>query len=156
MAKVPDYRDMKGCTYTGEYFHPCKMDEEGWDKKEKEILECVELGMPPHRAFKVGGLTTWLYYDWSRRMVVELEKGVKDSPFVLFMLSILKKSEVFHKRLLQKGNEIALEGEGNAKMIQYLLDNRYKYSKKKEVEISTADDTTFNINIIDSKPKEDD
>ena len=93
MAKVPDYRDMNGCTYTGDYFHPAKMDEEDWDRKEKEIFECVELGMPPHRAFKAAGLTKWLYYNWINRMPGELEKGVKDSPFVKFMLKMC----IYHK-----------------------------------------------------------
>lgn len=155
MGVGDDYMDGRGCTYGGEYFHPKYMDDKDWPKYEKEIFECVELGMKPKHAFRSAGLQGQLYYDWVRRFPKQIELGVTDSPFIKFMLKLAKKSEVHHKALLKKGNEIALEGEGNAKMIQYYLDTIYKYSKKKEVEVGTAEDTSFNINIVESKPRED-
>ena len=155
MGVGDDYMDTHGCTYPGDYFHPKYMDDPNWDKYEAEIFECVELGMTPRHAFRAAGLQYQMYHDWVRRFPGEIEQGVRDSPFVKFMVKLSKKSEVLHKALLKKGNEIALDGDGNAKMIQYYLDTRYKYSKKKEVEVGTADDTTFNINIVESKPRED-
>lgn len=151
---VTGYRDMNGCTFPGEYFQPKYFEDPNWDKYEKEIMECSELGMRPRPAFRSAGLPATLYEDWQRRFPKELEKGVIDSPFIKFMIRLASKNEYHHKKLLKKANEIALDGDGNAKMVQYLLDTTHKYSKKQEVEVATAEDTTFQINIIDSTPKE--
>lgn len=154
MGVGDDYMDEHGCTYQGEYFHPKYLDDPNWEKYEKEIMECLSLGMRPRPAFRAAGLHEWLYHDWNKRFAKEIEKGVRDSPFVKFMLRMAMKSEIHHKTLLKKANEIALDGDGNAKMIQYLLDTTKKYARKQEVEVATAEDTTFQINIIDSQPKE--
>lgn len=153
MGKIGGYKEANGCTFTGDYFHPKYMDDPNWDKYEKEILYCLGLGMRPRAAFRSAGLPDTLYNQWNRRFPQEIEKGVTDSPFIKFMLRMAVKSEFHHKSLLKKANEIALDGEGNSKMIQYLLDTTHQYSKKQEVEVSTSEDTSFQINIIDSEPK---
>lgn len=153
MGKIGGYRDKRGCTFPGDYFHPKYMDDPKWDKYQKEIFECLELGMRPRPAFRAAGIPDVTYDSWRKHFIKDLEAGVRDSPLVKFMLRMAIKSEFHHKSLLKKANEIALDGEGNAKMIQYLLDTTHKYSKKQEVEVSTQEDTSFTINIIDSEPK---
>ena len=154
MGKISGYKDANGCTYSGDYFQPRYLDAPDWDKREKEIMECVGLGMRPRAAFRAAGIPDVTYTSWRKHFIEDLEKGVRDSPFIKFMLRMAVKSEIHHKSLLSKANEIALEGDGNAKMIQYLLDTKKKYARKQEVEVATSEDTSFQINIIDSKPKE--
>lgn len=131
-------------------FKPYMMDKPDWKDKEKKILEAVEKGLPTRNAFVYAGLTKWLYDQWRKALYDDLENGVLNTPFVKFMLKLFSKDEELHLQLIEKAREIALEDD-NPKMVQYLLDSRYKYSRKQEVEVSTAEDTTFNINIIESE-----
>ena len=57
----------------------------------------------------------------------------------------------FESRVLDVANK--LMDDGDSSMVQFLMKTRlgYKSTSKKEVEVGTKEDTTFNINIVDSK-----
>lgn len=156
MGVGDNFRDENGCTCGGSYFHPRYMDNPDWKEKEKKILEAAATGMHPRHAFQYGGIHEVTYYDWKNHFEEDLSNGIIDSPLVKFMFKLMVQNEKLHKELLDKGKEIALEGNGNPEMIKYLLGKVYKYdSTKQEVELKTEDDTTFNINIVPSEKEED-
>lgn len=91
---------------------------------------------------------------WYRDCVKELEDGKTDTPLIRLFVQAGVGDAEFESRVLDVANR--LMDEGDSSMVQFLMKTRlgYKSTSKKEVEMSTKEDTTFNINIVDSKKQE--
>lgn len=126
-----------------------------WKKKLEAIEADLRKGMPIKNAFIHQGVNPRTYDAWQRYLREDWENGFEDTPFLSFMKKVAMIYEEVHADLMGKAFELAHDGD--SQMVIFLLKSVYGHTptRKSEVEMSTKEDTTFNINIIDSKPRED-
>lgn len=124
-----------------------------YDKKLKAVCADIRKGMPIKNAFAHQGVLGNTYNRWVREARQDWENGFEDTPLLNFMIGAAKVYEEAHMDLL--GVAFDLAKEGDSKMVMFLLKSVYGHNpnKKKEVEVTTSDDTVFNINIIPSEQK---
>lgn len=149
------YMDSRGCTYGGDYHHPYQFDWEDWPEKEKLIFEAIDTGMKPQHAVEYAGFWGTKWYTWYNMAVEDMENGCFDSPLVKFILKVAHREQGCHKKLMETAMTMANEDK-NSKMVAFLLERRFGYKQNSSVEVSGAEDTNFNINIVSMEDKESD
>ena len=142
----------------GDFHHP-KYLEKDFDKNLEKCIKAVKDGLPPMNAcvlvFGIHPETYKKWYTWARD---DMDAGFDEteSNLIKLILALSQNDERLHRRLMRTAQKMAIDDE-SATMLKFLLETRYDYTpkKKSEVDIGTKEDTTFNINIVESKPKED-
>lgn len=121
-----------------------------------KLIAAVERGLPPKNAFISVGLSKYQYYDWCNYAKEDIEAGFTDTPLINLMIEVAQANEKVHERLIDKGLELA--DDGDASMIQFLLKTRFGYDTKKktEVELSGNKKAPVTFQIVDMKPLEND
>ena len=147
-------------TELGDFHHPILLNKPDFEEKMAKCIRAVEDGLPPKNAcILVWGIYPRTYDKWFRHAADDLEAGftAEESNLIKLMMALSQKDEGLHRRLIKTATKMAVDDE-SATMLKFLLETRYDYTPKKrsEVELATKEDTTFNINIVESKPKEDD
>ena len=94
--------------------------------------------------------------QWRAAFVKEIEEGKTDTPLIRLFTNGLKGDAMLYRKVM--GLVVSKAEEGNTDAMIYLAKHRlgYNSTKKQEVELSTKDDFSFNINIIDSKDNDGD
>ena len=139
------------------YHEPYKIKDHRTRKRlTREITEAINDGLPVVNAFRLAGIPKDTYYKWIRWYKEDAEKGFTGTALMCFLEDVAKAEDELHRKLVKKGFELA--NDGNYKMLTYLLDTRFKYAnrKKKEVEVSTKEDTGIEISITNMTPIEKD
>ena len=126
-----------------------------FQKKLDAVCADVKKGMPIKNAFVHQGVNPRTYDSWKQMLKEDWEDGFDDTPLMRFMNHVAVAYEDAHSDLLGKAFDLADEGDGQ--MVMFLLKTLYGHNpnSKKEVELSTTEDTTFNINIVEAKKKDD-
>lgn len=142
-------------TKDGDPHYPYILQKRYKETKEK-VIAAVTRGLPPNKAFVSVGLTEHRYRNWYNWAIEDIEAGFTDTPLVNFMVAVAQANEKVHERLIDKGLELA--DEGDASMIQFLLKTRFGYDTKKktEVELSGNKKAPVTFQIVDMKPLEND
>lgn len=127
---------------------------EDYKNKLKAITEDIKKGMPIKNAFIHQGVNENTFIKWQSFLREDWEDGFEDTPFMNFMRNVAIAYEDAHSDLLGKAFQLA--DDGDSKMVMFLLKSLYGHNpnSKKEVELSTTEDTTFNINIVEPKKKD--
>ena len=142
----------------GDFHHP-RLLEKDFDKNLEKCIKAVKDGLPPQNAcVLVFGIHPDTFKNWYRWARDDLDAGFDEteSNLIKLILALSKNDEKLHRRLIKTASKMAIDDE-SATMLKFLLETRYDYTPKKrnEVELATKEDTTFNINIVESKPKDD-
>lgn len=138
-------------------FHSSDKLNRNFDYYMKECVKAVEDGLPPKDAcVGIIGIDRTGYYRWVRWVESDLAEGFDetDSKLIKFILALAKADVNLHRRLAEKGVELALSGD--SQMLKFLLATRYGYSEKKDVEVSTKDDALLELNIVPMTGNEED
>lgn len=146
-------------TPLGDFHQPFLLNKSDFEEKLKKCVEAVEDGLPPANACRlVWGIIPRTYNRWYQQATEDMEAGftASESNLIKLILALSGKDEKLHLRLIKTATKLAVDDE-SATMLKFLLETRYDYSTKKrsEVDIGTKEDITFNINIVESKPRED-
>lgn len=136
-----------------------KYNDKDYDHELEKCVEAVKDGLPPVNAcMLVFGIHESTYSRWYRQVTEDIEAGFDetDSRMIRLILALSQNDQKLHKRLIKTATKMAIDDE-SATMLKFLLETRYDYApkKKSEVELATKEDTTFNINIVESKKKDD-
>jgi len=134
-------------------------DDTEFEKKLDNTLEYIKTGTSPKDAVQICfGITLQTWYVWKRKYQEDLADGYtrRTSRLILLMTEI-GKSDLKTKARLEARAVYRAETDDNPDMLKFVLERRYGYVKKqkKDVEVGTKEDTTFNINITESKPRDD-
>lgn len=112
-----------------------------------ELIDAIRLN---------AGVTRTAALQWRQAFIKELEDDKTDTPLIRLFTSGLKGDAKLYRKVMKLVVDKAEEGDTNAMI--YLAKHRlgYNSTKKQEVELSTKDDFSFNINIVDSKDNDGD
>ena len=145
-----------GTIYKEDCFEPHLLkDPEKRKKLLENICKMVSKATPIRTAFLANGIGQPTYYSWRKRYEEELEE-IKGTNYRTMM------TEFFGAIYEAEGNTEARIGEvmfnkaiheQDTDSAKYLLDKRYKWKETKQVEVDTADDTTFELNIVPMEDK---
>ena len=128
-------------------------------KKYKSYEKLIEnVGNDVRRGVKLldairlnAGITNMAVNQWKNAFIKEMEDGKTDTPLIRLFSTGLKSDAVLYRKIMGLVVDKAEEGDTNAMI--YLAKHRlgYNSTKKQEVELSTKDDFSFNINITESE-----
>ena len=116
----------------------------------EKICSMVSKATPIHTAFVAIGIPLQTYHTWKRQYEKELEEidGTNYRTLLTEFFGAIYEADggtearlggvMFHKAI----------DEEDIDATKYLLDKRYKWKETKQVEVDTADDTTFELNIV--------
>ena len=126
----------------------------------KEAIAMIKDGVPIADAvsacFNVSP-KRWFY--WVKQAEEDIDKGYKNTELIDLVLALTAADVKVHRKFSKRAQDIALdEEEPSIEMLKFLLERRYGYKKKsaQEVEVSTPEDFSFNINITESKSEDGD
>ena len=140
--------------FTPQYFH---RSYKFYENLLEEVPRAVRNGLKPRDAVMFhAGISQKTYSTWKRGFEKEIEDGKRDTPLCRLFLPIMKADGALYEHVMK--NMMALVDEGDGESIRFMVRHRLGYSatNKQEVELSTDEDFSFNINIVDSKKREDD
>lgn len=130
-----------------------------FEKQLDNTLEYINRGTSPQDAVQICfGISRDTWYRWKRNYQKDLADGYtsRTSRLILLMTKI-SQQDLKTKSRLEARAVFRAEHDESPDMLKYVLERRYGYVKKqkKDVEVGTKEDTTFNINITESKPRKD-
>ena len=124
----------------------------------KAVKYIEEDGLKIHQAVSLAfGITQRTWNIWEKNAIEDLENGFTGTELLDVYFTVLSADANSERKLTRKARELALD-DNNTEMLKFLLERRHGYKKQtqQEVEVATKDDLNFNINIVDSKKREDD
>lgn len=118
------------------------------DKLGEKVAKYVRSCVRTEKAAGLAGIAESTYRNWKRWMNEEIEHGYTGTQIQRFFEPIMKAEAEAEMDLV---TVVANTGkEGDWKAAAFLLEKRFKYNNKREVEISASDDDDsgqININI---------
>lgn len=117
------------------------------DKAIKTICKYVEMGNRVTVAFQRAGFSRYIYYDWSKQYREEVEAGLEDTPLIRLFKAIGESEAIAEDGIISVVRDSALN-EGNIKSAMYMLDNRFGWKKKSDVDLEVDTDRVVNISIV--------
>lgn len=124
-------------------------------KLQENICKMVSKATPIRTAFIANGIPEQTYFTWLRQYREELEeiKGTNYRTALTDFFGAIYEADgstearlggvLFHKAI----------DEEDVESIKYLLDKRYKWKETKQVEVDTAEDKVFELNIVPMEDK---
>lgn len=97
--------------------------------------------------FQRAGFSRYRYYDWSRFYREEVEAGLEDTPLIRLFKAIEESEAIAEDGIISVVRDSALE-DGNIKSAMYMLDNRFGWKKKSDVDLEVDTDRVVNISIV--------
>lgn len=143
-----------------DYYAPKTLKyENDFEKNLDLVLYHINQGSSPIDAvMMIFGISRRTWFVWKRKYEEDIAKGWtrRDSNLIL-LIEEISKADLRTKARLEARAVIRAETDESPDMLKFVLERRYGYVKKskKDVEVGTKEDTTFNINITESKPRED-
>jgi len=150
---------MPGCREDNvEYHYPRAMRTDYKEKLDNAIKYIEEDGMKVEDAVALAyGIYPKRWYYWVKEALEDIDNGITSSPLIHAVLKITQADSNSQRSIARRAREMALDKENpSPEMVKFLLERRYGYKKQtsQEVEVSTPEDFSFNINITDSSKKE--
>jgi hypothetical protein len=145
-----------GTIYKEGCYEPHRLRDNGRRKFLLEnICKMVSKATPIHTAFIANGIPLQTYHTWKRKYNEELEeiKGTNYRTMLTeFFGAIYEADGSTEARLGGVMFRKAIDEE-DTDATKYLLDKRYKWKETKQVEVDTAEDKTFELNIVPMEDK---
>ena len=145
-----------GTIYKEDCYKPIRLRNSDFRKKLLEnICRMVSNATPIHTAFVACGIPLQTYHTWKRKYEEELEeiKGTNYRTMLTeFFGAIYEADGSTEARLGDVMFRKAIDEE-DVDSTKYLLDKRYKWKETKQVEVDTAEDKTFELNIVPMEDK---
>lgn len=121
----------------------------------ESICKMVSKATPIRTAFIASGINEQTYYSWKYKYEEEVEE-IKDTNYrtllTEFFGAIYEADGSTEARLGGVMFHKAIDEE-DVEATKYLLDKRYKWKETKQVEVDTADDKVFELNIVPMEDK---
>lgn len=150
-GKEPEPLPPDGTIYKMDCFEPYTLRDNDFRKQLlEEICSMVSKATPISTAFRACGIPQPTYAHWKKKYEEELEeiKGTNYRTMMTEFFGAIHEADggtearlgsiMFHKAV----------DEGDIEATKYLLDKRYKWKETKQVEVDTAEDKTFELNIV--------
>jgi uncharacterized membrane protein YebE (DUF533 family) len=119
------------------------------EKVAKYVRSCVRV----EKAAGLAGIADSTYRNWKRWMKEEQEHGYTGTQIQRFFEPILKAEAEAEMDLVTVVTDKA-KVEGDWKAAAFLLEKRFKYNNRQELELSTNDEESNKININITKMSE--
>ena len=119
------------------------------EKVAKYVRSCVRV----EKAAGLEGICESTYRNWKRWMKEEIEHGYTGTQIQRFFEPILKAEAEAEMDIIKIISDKAKD-DGDWKAAAFLLEKRFKYNNKQELEVSTGDDESNEININITKMSE--
>lgn len=155
-GKEPEPLPPDGTIYKMDCFEPYTLRDNDFRKELlEEICSMVSKATPISTAFRACGIPQPTYAMWKRKYEEELEeiKGTNYRTMMTEFFGAIHEADggtearlgsiMFHKAIDEEDIEAT----------KYLLDKRYKWKETKQVEVDTAEDKTFELNIVPMEDK---
>lgn len=145
-------------TPMGDFHHPFFCQKPDFEDKMNECVKLIEEGLTPQDAcVMVIGVLPRQYRRWVNMAIDDLKAGfdAEESNLIKFITALAKADASLHQKLSGKAVKLAVEDE-DPMMLKFLLQTRYDYSTKKDIEVSSNEDAPVAINIIDMQPVNED
>lgn len=123
----------------------------------KNVKKDVKKGMRVRSAvIKNARISKYSYYRWLNAAKKEIADGKTDTPLIHLFETAATADACLEEDIVGMGMDIARNGDGS--MVQFLLKNRleFKGTSKKEVEVSTQDNSPIKFEIVNMTPTETD
>ena len=134
-------------------------DDTEFERKLDNTLGYIDRGTSPQDAVQICfGISKDTWYRWKRNYQKDLADGyTRNTSRLILLMTKIGQHDLKTKARLEAGAVLRAETDESPDMLKFLLERRYGYVKKqkKDVEVGTKEDTTFNINITESKPRDD-
>lgn len=144
-------------TKQGDFTHPYKLEKDFQANYEKAINYVKDGLTVKDSCIAVFGITDRTFRNWEKSAIEDLEAGftAEESNLIKLIIGLSREDLELCRKLSKKAFDIALN-DNDTKMIQFLLKTRYGYTDKTthDVELSSKDDYSFNINIVGMKEAE--
>ena len=119
------------------------------------ICEHIIKGHRREQSFIRAGVSSTTLHKWWNKYQEETEAGLTDTVLIRFWTPILDAEARAEADIVDILRTKALDGDG--KSIMYMLDKRYGWSSKQEVEVSAKDDSAISIEFVNmTDPHEED
>lgn len=145
-----------GTVFKEDCFQPYRLkDNEYREKLLENICAMVSKATPLPTAFIANGIPRPTYQTWKRKYEEELEeiKGTNYRTMMTeFFGAIYEADGSTEARLGDVMFRKAIDEE-DLDATKYLLDKRYKWKETKSVEVDTAEDKVFELNIVPMEDK---
>ena len=124
----------------------------------KAVKYVQEDGMKIEKAVALAyGVAPSTWFKWKENAETDIANGFTGTELMYVYNQLMTADSSAERRLVKRATEIATdEVSPNVDMLKFLLQTRHGYKKTsaKEVEVATKEDLSFNINIVDSKKKD--
>ena len=134
-------------------------DDTEFEKKLDNTLGYIDRGTSPADAVQICfGVSLPTYKVWKRKYLEDIAEGYTyHTSRLIKLMTKISQHDLKTKSRLEARAVHRAEHDDNPDMLKFVLERRYNYVKKqkKDVEVGTKEDTTFNINITESKPRDD-
>ena len=145
-----------GTIYKMDCFEPLKLrDNEVRERLLKNICSMVSKATPIKTAFVANGIPVPTYYSWKRKYEEEVEEiqGTNYRTMLTEFFGAIYEADGGTEARLGSSMFRKAVDEEDIDAIKYLLDKRYKWKETKSVEVDTAEDKTFELNIVPMEDK---
>lgn len=132
-----------------------------YEEGKEEAIQAVKDGMTTVDAITIAfQIHKSQAYKWIQFAEEDLEKGFtrQESRLINLILCLASAELGLKRRLERRANDLALDPEEtNVEMLKFLLERRHGYVKQtqNDIEVGTKEDTSFEINIVESEPLDD-
>lgn len=141
-----------------DYHYPYALRTDYKEKLDNAIRYIQEDGMKMEDAVALAyGIYPKRWYYWVQDALDDIDKGMTNTPLVNVVLKLHQADAESSRRLSRRARDLALDDEEpSVEMLKFLLERRHGYKKQtqQEVEVSTPEDFSFNINITESQKKD--
>ena len=126
----------------------------------EEAIAMIKDGIPIAEAVSAAfNVSPKRWYYWVKDAEEDIENGYRSTELIDLVFKLTKADIEVHRKFSKRAQDLALDDEEpNVEMLKFLMERRYGYKKQssQEVEVSTPEDFSFNINITESKSKDGD
>lgn len=140
------------------YHYPNALRSPDQYEKEQEAIALIKDGVPIADAVAAAyNVSPKRWYYWVKDAEEDIEKGIRSSDLISLVYKLTAVDINIHRKFSKRAQQLALDpDEPSVEMLKFLMERRYGYKKKsqQEVEVSTPDDFSFNINITESQKKD--
>lgn len=145
-----------GTIFKEDCFQPHKLKDYDYRMRLREnICKMVSKATPIRTAFIANGIHEQTYYRWKQKYDEEIEeiKGTNYRTVLTEFFGAIYEADGSTEARLGGIMFRKAVNEEDIEATKYLLDKRYKWKETRQVEVDTADDKVFELNIVPMEDK---
>ena len=143
-------------TNQGDFTHPYKLEKDFKANYEKAISYVRDGLTVKDACVSVFGISERTFRNWYNCALDDMEAGFNESEsnLIKLIVGLSKEDAELNRKLSKKAFDIAINDD-NVSMLQFLLKTRFNYTDKTkhDIEFTNDKDVSFNINIVEPKPR---